>query len=441
MKRASIIVAIVATLIGVIVNCSSPPQVLYCDPKLGYIECNNWCVMPNTDTENCGRCGNICGPGEACVHGACAVSCPKGNLLCTKDGGSPTCVNSMTDNDNCGACGTSCNNGQICYKGVCSGTCGDSTEGQTVCKPDGGAEYCANLSNDRGNCGGCGNACNAAQVCVAGKCSNECDTTQTLCDNGQGPFCTDTSTDNNNCGGCGNTCNTTGNLEVCSGGACGSSCNALQTLCTGTPNYCANTKSDNQNCGTCGNVCPSNKPFCSSGTCSASAPQGTVYYSNLTTAGVQYVKCGTGAYTNCTSTNAITSCTNIGKKLVVWENYNSTSGVTPLSTQSYEYYPYGAGYYINYDTSLANGSSCLVGFNAVSGYYCTYWAGYGSGYWDGAVFLIPTTTGKQFGYVYSGDTGYQSTFTNSIQAYNYCTYSTSYTASYSSCSTYYVACL
>src|SRR5678815_5250994 len=92
---------------------------------------------------------------------------------------------------------------------------------------------------------------------------------------------------------------------------------------------------------------------------------------------------------------------------------------------------YSVGYYINYDPSLTS-SSCLVAVQAVSGYYC----GYG---WNGAVEVIPSATGKQFGYVYTYDQGYQSTFSNAVNTYMYCT--SSYTPANGSCSTYYVACL
>jgi hypothetical protein len=434
MKRFFAVVAIAVSVIGVITNCSSPPPpALECEAKDGLIACNAMCVKPYSDTENCGGCNILCAAGEACVNGVCQTQCPTGNLLCTKDGGTSACVNAMTDNANCGACGVSCSSDRICFNGQCNTTCGDAKTGQTTCVPDGGLQYCANLNTDRSNCGSCGNACNQAQTCSQARCVDECDPNQTFCDNGGGPFCTDTSTDNANCGGCGNVCS--GALQVCSGGQCSSACNPLQTLCApdGGQPYCVNAKTDNHNCGSCGNVCPSSSPVCASGTCTATPPQGTVYDTNGTTQSISIVPCGNGTNTNCTSSKAISSCTSIGKKLVVYDNYYSTSNVTAISTVSYVDAYYTVGYFINYDASRAG--QCLVAVQAVDGYYC------GSGYWNGAIEAIPSTTGTQFGYVYNYDQGYQSTFKNNVGTYMYCTTDSSNAPALTGCTTYYVACL
>jgi Stigma-specific protein, Stig1 len=434
MKRFVAALAIVAGAIGVIASCASPPPPLPdCEHKNGLILCGAMCVTPETDTENCGTCGNQCAAGEACVNGVCGTQCPTGNLLCAKDGGAATCVNAMTDNANCGACGAACSSDRICYNGQCNGTCGDAITGQTVCTPDGGPQYCANLRTDRSNCGSCGNACSQAQACVSGACTNECAPNQTFCNNGGSPFCTDTTTDNANCGGCGNAC--TGALNVCSGGQCGSECNPYQALCTadgGVP-FCVNAKTDNDNCGTCGHVCPSSKPMCASGACTATPPQGIVYFTNGTTQGISIVPCGNGTNTNCTSAKAISSCTAIGKQLVAYDNPYSTSNVTAISTASYEDAYYTVGYFINYDSSRAG--QCLVAVQGVDAYYC------GSGEWNGAVEVIPSSTGTQFGYIYSFDQGYQSTFTNTVNTYMYCTLDSSNAPSATGCTTYYVACL
>jgi hypothetical protein len=41
----------------------------------GQIRCTDQCIDPLTDLSNCGRCGNVCSIGEACVDGECVSSC------------------------------------------------------------------------------------------------------------------------------------------------------------------------------------------------------------------------------------------------------------------------------------------------------------------------------------------------------------------------------
>src|SRR5512141_2788533 len=37
----------------------------------GYSNCSNMCVNLQTDQYNCGRCGQVCVSGVACIHGKC----------------------------------------------------------------------------------------------------------------------------------------------------------------------------------------------------------------------------------------------------------------------------------------------------------------------------------------------------------------------------------
>lgn len=50
-----------------------PPtdQPLSCAPPR--LRCNGACVDPQTSTQHCGRCGNLCGAGQSCITGACDV--------------------------------------------------------------------------------------------------------------------------------------------------------------------------------------------------------------------------------------------------------------------------------------------------------------------------------------------------------------------------------
>src|SRR5262249_24653712 len=91
-------------------------------------------------------------------------------------------------------------------------TCG---EGFSKC-----ALVCADLTSDAANCGGCGVACKAGELCQNGRC--RCPPDATLCGNA----CVVTASDPANCGGCagtggGQACLTN---QVCELGQCQTSC-------------------------------------------------------------------------------------------------------------------------------------------------------------------------------------------------------------------------
>jgi hypothetical protein len=93
------------------------------------------------------------------------------------------------------------------------GNCGAPTDGGTS-SVQSCSGVCANTTNDPLNCGGCGRACPAGDLCVAGACAVTCAAPATRCGNG----CPNTSTDPNNCGGCDVRCQTG---QTCTGGVCG----------------------------------------------------------------------------------------------------------------------------------------------------------------------------------------------------------------------------
>ena len=81
-----------------------------------------------------------------------------------------------------------------------------------------------------------------------------------------GNYCADLSNDFDNCGGCGAGCAYPGPFEdgACVDGHCSYSCVPGAIDCDG---ICTSVDSDPDNCGACGNVCPESAPFCDQGVC------------------------------------------------------------------------------------------------------------------------------------------------------------------------------
>jgi hypothetical protein len=155
----------------------------------GQIACGAACINPSSDQTYCGAVGNCQGAndgencaltGRLCSSGACAVSCPSGQINC---GGN--CVAPSTDATHCGAAGlcdgspgnsqgSDCSAvGQVCTSGSCAcgggllkcgagaGTCIDPNSNPTYC---GATGACGNGG------GGAGATCTANQACVGGSC-------------------------------------------------------------------------------------------------------------------------------------------------------------------------------------------------------------------------------------------------------------------------------
>jgi hypothetical protein len=67
--------------------------------NIGPIDISNY----QTDSSNCGSCGNACSSGQACLAGACTFACSPGQTNC-----SGTCQSLSNDIKNCGGCGIVC---------------------------------------------------------------------------------------------------------------------------------------------------------------------------------------------------------------------------------------------------------------------------------------------------------------------------------------------
>ena len=81
---------------------------------------------------------------------------------------------------------------------------------------------CVDIFSDHGNCGACGNECEAFEVCADGSCSLECPEGKIACSGS----CVDILSAINNCGRCGNVCTAGMNAApLCDSGICAVRCN------------------------------------------------------------------------------------------------------------------------------------------------------------------------------------------------------------------------
>jgi hypothetical protein len=247
----------------------------------GFLDCGggrvNGCETAFSTT-NCGACGTVCGPREAC-NGGGDCQCGSGPSAGTGEactGGTPdccgnACVNLTNDVNNCGGCGVRCGPSETCSGGrcVCGGT--SSTVGGGEACPAAGSECCGGgcvaIATNASHCGGCGLVCGPSEICSGGRCacggttaaaagSEACAGTGNEC---CGSTCTDTRTTATSCGMCGRNCATiaVNAAETCAASTCDySSCDTGFLDCDATrPNGCETNGRALPNCGTCGNNC------------------------------------------------------------------------------------------------------------------------------------------------------------------------------------------
>ncbi len=228
----------------------------------------------NTSATNCGLCGRACSLANAtagCAAGACTVaSCNSGFANCNGTAGDGCEVNTQSDSNNCGACGNVCPGGQRCSAGTCVSTCPD---GQNIC-----GSSCVTTATDPDHCGGCSMVCSnnnvAARTCTASACSGACSTGFADCNsNLRTDGCeVNTNTNATHCGGCGMACSSSNVTPACSGGVCNGACAAGFADCNAnkrTDGCEVDTRVSLSNCGGCGNACPARAN--ATATCAASA--------------------------------------------------------------------------------------------------------------------------------------------------------------------------
>ena len=149
----------------------------------GYGNCDNnaanGCEISLTnDVANCGMCGKMCGalanatPG--CAASTCGIgSCNTGYGNCDGNAANGCETNTTNNVANCGACGKNCpalaNASTSCVASACGlGAC---NAGFGNCDNNAANGCESNLLSDASNCGMCGKACGAGQICSAGACA------------------------------------------------------------------------------------------------------------------------------------------------------------------------------------------------------------------------------------------------------------------------------
>jgi hypothetical protein len=199
-----------------------------------------YCSDPRSDPGNCGKCGIVCGAGMGCSNGVCTQNatmadagttqtCAPPGVMCGGPMG-PYCSSLTNDPSNCGACGRQCPASTYCSNSACvpmpdGGTMPPPTDagaincaaGWSACYPATAPPYCADFSNDPGNCGACFKPCPAGWACQAAACVQptqptdggvqtadaskgvSCPAGLYACDN---TYCADFMNDPANCGAC-----------------------------------------------------------------------------------------------------------------------------------------------------------------------------------------------------------------------------------------------
>jgi len=167
----------------------------------------------SVDTENCGRCGHICGTDHGkptCDHRLCRFECEPDYANCDGDDSNGCESYLPSDAQSCGACNEPCpaggNQRPTCTSGVCGTEC---YPGTADCNGDirDGCE--ANLETPEA-CGSCQHRCGkymGVPGCSSAACQWNCDDTYAHCGASDATGCeTNLATDPQHCGDCATVC-------------------------------------------------------------------------------------------------------------------------------------------------------------------------------------------------------------------------------------------
>jgi hypothetical protein len=186
------------------------------------------------------------------------------------------------------------------FSGLTSGCGGSDSPKCSALGVTCGDTRCHYLINDPANCGACGNACAADQVCSRGACASTCAADTVACSGA----CVDLMTDVDHCGACGNICTSANGSPACVNGACtvaacdagfyanGTTCQACAAACSAGQYQTADcTSTTNRSCASCTVIAN-----CAAETCTTSAAQVcTACSAGFYLSGNACVACSTGA--------------------------------------------------------------------------------------------------------------------------------------------------
>lgn len=139
-----------------------------CGP--GEVDCSGTCSNLATDINNCGVCGQACNFPNAlsvCTSGTCDIgSCNPGFSNCDLNIGTGCETDVNSDTNNCGGCGNVCLPGELCINSTCSASgCNTNTD----CA--GGTPLCNTSTNQCVECLIDADCPVSTPLCITGVCS------------------------------------------------------------------------------------------------------------------------------------------------------------------------------------------------------------------------------------------------------------------------------